>query len=168
MPLVPFESLPSSARIWVFASEVPLTGPEPDRLLGDVDAYLHAWKAHGVPLRCARQWVEDRFLVVGIDPTEEQASGCSIDGLFRAVQEVERTLGTRLVGGGRVFYRGGDGQTRVASRDEFTTLAERGSVSPDTPVFNTALAHLEDWHASFERPLSESWVASLLRHQPVD
>ena len=162
MPLVPFTALPQSAKIWIFASDVPLAGAPADRLLADVDTYLQSWKAHGVPLRCARQWLDDRFLIVGIDPTEEQASGCSIDGLFRAVQGLERALATRLLGGGRVFYRDAAGQPAVASRDEFQALATQHAVSAETPVFNTGLTQLNEWQTSFERPLAQSWVASLI------
>lgn len=168
MPLIPFASLPKSAKIWVFASDVPLVGDRAASLLADVDAYLQSWAAHGVPLRCAREWQDDRFLTVGIDPTEEQASGCSIDGLFRAVQRVERALGTRLVGGGRVFYRDASGRPAVASRDEFQALAERNVVTSTTPVFNPSLTSLDEWQAGFERPLDHSWAASIVRLQPAD
>ena len=59
MPLVPFESVPDDARVWVFGSDSPLDPPGARRLLADVDAYLAQWNAHGSPLTCARdcsQW----------------------------------------------------------------------------------------------------------------
>src|SRR3569623_2712843 len=104
MPLVPFDSLPDSARLWVFASDTPLSGAVADTLLASVDGFLANWTAHGTPLQCARDWRAARFLAVGGDVTAENASGCSIDGLFRILQQLEREIGTRLVGGGRVFY----------------------------------------------------------------
>src|SRR5258708_25662393 len=106
MPIVPFRELPDSARIWVFASDRELPGAPADTLLAAVDAFLAGWKAHGVPLRCAREWRDDRFLAVGVDVTAENASGCSIDGLFRTLQQLQREIGAQLVGGGRRFYRG--------------------------------------------------------------
>jgi hypothetical protein len=149
MSLVPFESLPDSARIWVFASDIPLVGATAARLLAEVDRFLQQWKAHGMPLRAARDWREDRFLTVGVDPTAEQASGCSIDGLFRALQEMERAIGCRLVGAGRVFFRD-NGSIAVASREEFENLVERGSVSGATRVFDLSLTSLAAWRESFE------------------
>src|SRR5690349_23328787 len=91
MPVVEFSALPSEARVWVFASDKPLTGKDADTLLAEVDRFLAQWKAHGHPLRCAREWRDDRFLAIGVDPTKEQASGCSIDGLFRGLQTLERS-----------------------------------------------------------------------------
>jgi hypothetical protein len=106
MPVVSFDSLPANARVWVFASDRPLRGEDSRALLAEVDRFLDEWKAHGSPLRSAREWRNDRFLAIGIDPTVEQASGCSIDGLFRGLQALESSLGTRLVAGGaRVLPR---------------------------------------------------------------
>src|SRR3954466_15328033 len=152
MPLVPFTALPDSARVWIFGSDVPVTGAAADTLLAEVDQYLDQWKAHGFPLKAARDWRENRFLVIGIDPTEEQASGCSIDGLFRQLQQVQRTIGAQLVGGGRVFYRDSSGQKQSVSREEFACLT-KGPLGPTTPVFDTSLTKLDDWKNGFERPL---------------
>src|SRR5437773_5945066 len=121
MPIVPFDSLPDSARVWVFGSDRPIPGAPADSLLAAVDQFLSEWKAHGVPLRSGRDWREDRFLAIGVDVTQENASGCSIDGLFRTLQVLEREIGARLVGGGRVFYRTA-GRTEVSSRDAFEAL----------------------------------------------
>src|SRR6478752_3735425 len=118
MPIVSFAALPDSARVWVFASEKPLAGAVADTLLASVDDFLSEWRAHGVPLRCGRDWRDDRFLAIGVDVTEENASGCSIDGLFRTLQQLERAVGSRLVGGGRVFYRG-PAEVETTSRSEF-------------------------------------------------
>ncbi|HET9424209.1 MAG TPA: hypothetical protein VFO55_02470 [Gemmatimonadaceae bacterium] len=161
MPLVRFSELPDNARIWVFGSDQPLTGAVADSLLAEVDAYLDQWKAHGFPLRAAREWRDDRFLVIGIDPTAEQASGCSIDGLFRALQTLQKTIGAQLLGGGRVFYRDATGAPQSVSREDFTTLAAQGAIGPKTPVFDTSVTRLDDWRARFERPLAESWAAAL-------
>src|SRR3954467_1399842 len=148
MSLVPFSALPDTARIWIFGSDKPLVGAGVDTLLAEVDAYLDQWKAHGFPLRAAREWKDNRFLVIGIDPTAEQASGCSIDGLFRALQQLQRTIGAQIVGGGRVFYRDSAGATHSATREEFGTLAAKGEVGPTTPVFDTSLTRLDDWKAA--------------------
>ena len=49
MPRVPFDSLPSDARVWVFGAANELTPPASERLLDAVDAFLGQWNAHGSP-----------------------------------------------------------------------------------------------------------------------
>ena len=162
MPIVSFDSLPDASRVWVFGSDRALSGANADRLLAEVDRFLAQWKAHGVPLTCARDWRDEHLLTIGVDSTQEGASGCSIDGLFRVLQSIERPLGARLVGGGRVFYRDAGGRVQCASRDELSTLAARGVITDDTVVFDTGLTTMAAWRAGFEAPARASWVKQLL------
>lgn len=162
MPTVEFRSLPDTARVWIFASDRPLRGEESGSLLEEVDRFLAQWKAHGAPLRNARDWRDDQFLVIGVDPTFEQASGCSIDGLFRALQQLEGRLGTRLVAGGRVFFRDESGAPRLAQRSELPAIAAAGELTDDAAVFDTSLTSVRDYREQFERPARESWLAALL------
>jgi len=160
MPIVSFSELPDSARVWVFASDRELSGAVADSLLAAVDQFLAQWKAHGVPLKCARDWRDDRFLAVGVDVNEENASGCSIDGLFRTLQQVQRTIGAQLVGGGRVFVRGERG-VETMSREELVQRIANGGVNEQTPVFDTSLTDAHSWRESFELPAGEAWTAKM-------
>jgi hypothetical protein len=162
MPIVPFESLPDASRVWVFGSDRALTGEDAERLLADVDRFLGQWKAHGVPLSCARDWRDAHLLTVGVDSTVESASGCSIDGLFRILQSIERPLGTRFLGGGRIFYRDESGRVQCVTRDRLPDLAKSHQVNSDTPVFDTGLTTAGEWRSRFESPASATWVGDLL------
>jgi hypothetical protein len=162
MPRVKFSELPGQSRVWVFASDRQLRGDEAKMLLDEVDRFLDEWRAHGQPLRNARDWRDDRFLAIGVDPTAEQASGCSIDGLFRALQSFEKTLNASLVGGGRVFYRDATGDAQLAARKDIPDLVRIGALSEDTPVFDTTVTDASAWRDRFVRPAKETWVASLV------
>lgn len=161
MPVVPFERLPDDARVWVFAASDPLRGETAARLLAAVDAWLDDWKAHGEPLTCARDWRDDRFLAIGVDQSAAGASGCSVDALFRVFQPLQASLGTSLLGGGRVFWRESSGAVRTLQRDAFADELAAGRVGDDTPVFDTTLTTAREWRTAFERPLRESWHREL-------
>jgi hypothetical protein len=161
MPVVEFTELPAESRVWVFASDKPLVGDDADRLLTTVDEFLTQWKAHGAPLRSAREWRHDRFLAIGVDPTAEQASGCSIDGLFRGLRELERTLNTTLVAGGRVFYRDDRGVVTRAARKDVPALFQQGTIGDATAVFDTSITDVASYRSRFEQPARSSWIASL-------
>ncbi|HYC50664.1 MAG TPA: hypothetical protein VEB19_06075 [Gemmatimonadaceae bacterium] len=160
MPAIRFTELPDHARVWVFASDRPLLGDDARALLDEVDAFLAQWKAHGAPLRSAREWRDDRFLAIGVDPDAEQASGCSIDGMFRGLRELEQRLGTTLVAGGRVFYRDAAGAPQLAPRKELPSLAKRGALTSDTAVFDTSVTSVRDWRSHFEVRARDTWLAA--------
>jgi hypothetical protein len=162
MPLVPFDSLPASARVWIFASNRPLTGRDAERLLSEADHYLQRWQAHGHPLTCGRAWRDDRFLAIGVDQTDAYASGCSIDGLFRTLQALQSELHAQILSGGQVHYRDGAGEIRTVTRDEFTTLSSAGAITAATPVFDATIATAGDWRARFETVVGRAWHKALL------
>lgn len=161
MPQVPFHSLPSDARVWVFGAANELTQPASERLLDAVDGFLTQWNAHGSPLTCGREWRDGRFLAIGVDQSATGASGCSIDGLFRTLARLEPELGTSLLGGGRVYYRDNDGGVNATTRKGFADLTRVGRIGPDTPTFDTSVTTASAWREQFERPVRESWHAQL-------
>jgi hypothetical protein len=162
MPAVSFDTLPDDARVWVFAATDSLDAIAADRLLAAVDDFLTQWHAHGSPLSCARDWRDTRFLAVGVDQSTAGASGCSIDGLFRTLMSLQRTLGTSLVGGGRVFYRDTLGDIRCVDREQFGALAAAGSITTNTRVFDTTVMSAAAWRGDFEGPAGNSWHAELV------
>lgn len=162
MPRVDFEALPDEARVWVFGASDALDAARSAALLHAVDDYLAQWSAHGVPLTCARDWRDDRFLLIGVDQRDTGASGCSIDALFRILQQLERPLGTALVAGGRVFYRDASGAVQCVDRATYAARARAGAIGHDTQVFDTTVTSVGDVRARFERPASASWHAQLV------
>jgi hypothetical protein len=160
MPRIDFAAIPDRARLWVFVADVPVSNPAP--LLDAVDAHLAQWAAHGVPLVCARDWRDDRFLAIAVDEAATGASGCSIDGLFRTIGRVQATVGADLLASGRVVWRDAPGTIRVSTRTEFESLATHGDVTPDTRVYGTLADTVGEWRTRFETSASESWARTLL------
>lgn len=163
MPLVPFETLPDSARVWVFGSDRPLGEEGTTTLMKAVEEFLADWKAHGEPLTVGYEWRFDRLLVVGVDQRTAGASGCSIDGLFRVLQGLGPAIGATLVGGGRVYYRDGNGVVQSAERHELKSLYASGAIGDDSVVFDTSLTDLGSLRSGFEKAARKSWAANLIK-----
>ena len=151
MPVVPFDSLPDSSRVWIFGSDRRLSEDAAKTLMREVGDHLANWKAHGEPLTVGSQLIDDRFLVVAVDQSTAGASGCSIDGLFRVLQATQGKLGVNLVGGGRLFYRDGRGQVQCAARSEMDELRASGAITDDTVVFDTTITDLGTFRSKFEQ-----------------
>ncbi len=160
MPRTEFASLPDRARVWVFAADVPVADATP--LLAAVDAHLSQWAAHGVPLLCARDWRDDRFLAIAVDEAATGASGCSIDGLFRTIGRVQAAVGADLLASGRVAWRDPHGAIHVESQHEFSARASAGDVTRETPVFETLVETVAGWREAFEKPAGASWARALV------
>jgi len=153
---ISFSSLPTDARLWIFAAERPLSPDEQDRLLGVVDEFLDQWKAHGHPLSAARELRYGQFLLVAVDESQEGASGCSIDAMTRSLSELERQLGVEIANHGPVLYRTSDG-VRRATRQTFADRVRAGEITPETVVFNNTLTRVGDLTDQWEVPARASW-----------
>jgi hypothetical protein len=162
MPIVDFESLPDSARIWVYGAVRDLCPEAGKKLIDSVDGFLSRWAAHGVPLHNARRWDENRFLTIGVDSTKEGASGCSIDGLYRALKTLEPELGAHVVTSGLVYYRDRDGRPQSVTRDEFSNLAAKGEINGETEVYDLSVTSLNEWRSRFRGRAADSWHAALM------
>ncbi len=168
MPLVPFDALPDDARLWIFQASRALNPQERGVLLEQIDAYLRDWKAHGAALRTGRAVEYDRFLLVAVDQAATGASGCSIDGLTRAVREAEQLLGLTFADNAALWFRGKTGVLRRVSRDEFRTLANTGEVDPDTTVFDNTITTLDAIRSGrWELPARGSWHARVFFRDKV-
>lgn len=160
MPRIEFSDLPDHGRAWVFPSTRPLGDEERRRLIGEVDAFLEGWAAHGQPLRSGLELVEGCFLVVGVDEDASRPSGCSIDALVNRLEALGEALGVGLVDHAPIWFREAGG-IRSVSREEFRSLAREGKVGLDTSVFDPSLTHISDLRgAGLERPARRSWHAT--------
>jgi hypothetical protein len=162
MPILEFSQLPADARVWLFGAAADVDDVDERRVLAAVDGFLAAWQAHGQPLWAARDWRDGRFLAVGVDTSREGASGCSIDGLFRALRAVENGIGTTLLDSSLVYYRDPAGFVHAISREDFARLARRGHVGLDTPVMDLSITDAAGYRERFERAARESWHATLM------
>jgi hypothetical protein len=153
---VPFTTLPADARLWIFAAERPLAPAEQERLLAAVDGFIDQWKAHGHALAAARDLRYGQFLLLGVDESQEGASGCSIDSMTRTLATLEQQLGVELLNHAPVLYRTPDGVARAA-RPTFVERARAGEVTPSTIVFNNTLTRVGELADQWEVPAGTSW-----------
>ncbi len=161
MNIAALDDFPDSARVWVFGSDRELAGGEAGVVLEAVDAFLAGWAAHGVPLRAARSWCYDRFLVVAVDMESAPPSGCSIDALVTVLRGLEDRLDVRFLGNEAVWYRDSHGKIRRATRPAFRALAGNGEVVPETVVFDNSVIVLADLRGGrWEGPARERWHAA--------
>ena len=88
--LVPFESLPDEARIWIYQANRTFTDEEVTRLKSQLDEFLTQWTVHGSNLKAGYEIRYKRFLVIGLDQSLNAASGCSIDASVHFIQTLEK------------------------------------------------------------------------------
>lgn len=156
-------TLPDSARLWIFTADRPLSNAVADTLRERVDAFLTEWASHGRAVPGDAAVLHDRFLAVAAH-LEGGVSGCGIDSMTHAIEEIASDLGFTWLDGLHVAYRDENGDVQAVPRPAFRGLVRDGAVTAETPVFVTTLDTLGDLRTGgLERPAAEAWHARVFR-----
>ncbi|MCB0323292.1 MAG: hypothetical protein KDD69_06940 [Bdellovibrionales bacterium] len=154
--------LPAGSRLWVFPLSSALTAAQEERLARALTEWIVTWKAHGSSVSGGFELYRSRFVLVAATEEQVQVSGCSIDSLFRQVQQMLAEIAVPLADMSSIFYLEG-AVVKQVSRSEFKALAADGAVSETTIVFDCSLQHLDRFRdGAFELPVSACWHKQLL------
>lgn len=87
-----FNTLPETARVWIYQGSRPFNKSEQEILSKGLSSFLQQWTAHGSALHASFDLLYNQFIVIGLDESTTDASGCSIDSLVRNLQVVASTI----------------------------------------------------------------------------
>ncbi len=82
-----FEGMTGDSRVWQFAANRALSEEEEIQLRGELQLFIASWQAHGKDLTAAADVFHAGVVLVAIDESAELPSGCSIDKVFRLLQQ---------------------------------------------------------------------------------
>lgn len=81
-----FKDLNSTSKVWVYTSDRPLSVAENDYLQKQSSFFVEDWAAHGVGLKAEALVYKNQFLILAVDESQTNASGCSIDSSVKFVK----------------------------------------------------------------------------------
>jgi hypothetical protein len=159
MNLSSLESYPDLSQIWVYGFSEPLTQTAHEQIDGALQAFCSEWNSHGVPVTSEFVFVDDRFVILVADSSQE-ISGCSIDSSVRVFKEIHDTHGLDGLNRSLIFFRDPEGRIQAVPYLDFQGLVDTGGVGMETPVFDTTLIRLGQLREGlFELPFRLSWHA---------
>jgi len=156
------DQLVSDSRIWIYGAERELNEAETATVRTRLQEFVAGWVSHRNELRAGADVLHNRFIVIGVDETRSEASGCSIDGSVRFLQELGAELEIDFFNRMRFSYRDASGTVQTVSRDQFKDMYKGGQLENDTVVFDTLIKELGELRQIFERPLEDSWHSRMV------
>lgn len=156
-----FKDLPGDARIWIYQSDRKFSDKEVEEITQKTKEFVTQWAAHGSNLTAGFEIRHGRFIIFGVDQTEVQASGCSIDASVVFIQSLEKEYDVNLLDKMNVTYYTGEFIAHKSLID-FRKMAKDKSVSPKTIVFNNLVNTKEEYEKHWEVPASESWHGNFM------
>lgn len=148
--------LPPSTRIWIYQSNEPFPASEIPSVQQQVQEFAQQWISHNRQLRAHGDVLHNRFVVLMVDESQADASGCSIDKSVYFLKNLQAQYGVDLFDRMRFSYLDGE-EVKTVSREEFAKLYAEGKINNDTLVFDTLVNNKGDFDQAFVKPLGKSW-----------
>lgn len=154
-------NLSNNSKIWIFQSTRNFNAKEISEIETKLNIFMQEWNAHGAKLTAAYAIPYDRFIVLAVDENVEAASGCSIDSMTRIIKSLEEKYNFGLLNRMLVSYKIEE-KIITLPLSEFKQKVKNNEIPDHASVFHNGLTKLSEFEESWELPLAESWVKSLL------
>lgn len=154
---VDFDQLSDESRIWIFQSPYYLEDEKMERISAQLINFLDQWTAHGQGLKASFDLKFNHFIIIGLDRTGHQASGCSIDKLNHQMQALERELNVSLLDPTKIAFRNDEGLLQFYPLAAFRDALETGELDEHTTVYNNLIETKGQLADQWEVPLHASW-----------
>lgn len=153
---VDFQDLPDSSRIWIYQSDRELGKTQLQEMHGALKSFIDEWTRHGKDLKGSYTILYDHFIVIGVDESFNQVSGCSIDASTHMFKRFEQQFGIELLNKLNTAFRSGD-HINVVPLSQFQNFVREEKIDKNTTVFNNMVQTKKELSQAWEVPASESW-----------
>lgn len=154
--LVDFNSLPEHSRVWIYQCNRSFNSIEAESIESKLIDFISTWEAHGKPLSASYDFPYNRFVILALDQSINEASGCSIDTSVRFIQSLEKEYDVDLMDKMNVSFKQGE-FVAYKSLTEFRKMVKQKAVSKNTIVFNNLVTNIHEYKANWEVPAKDSW-----------
>ena len=151
-----YTNLPANSRVWIYQSERQFTIEEVEYICAKAILFIDNWTRHGDDLKGSFTIEYNQFLILAVDETFNNVSGCSIDSSVRFIQELEKELKLDLMNKMNVSFKDGE-DINIVKLSEFQEFAKEKKITATTVVFNNMVNTKEDFETKWEVTADKSW-----------
>lgn len=155
---VDFEQLPGSARLWIYQSSEELTDNQAKELGLKVSTFLENWESHGHPLRASYKIYYKRFLVLAVDQSFYNPSGCSIDSSVHFIREIESSFKITLLEKSTIAVLDNN-QIKTYQLKDIKNKIKEGLIRENNLIFNNLISTLDELNEKWQIPAKDSWLS---------
>jgi hypothetical protein len=156
-----YKNLPDNSRVWIYQADRVFTAEEIAIISAKAIAFIEQWTRHGDDLKGSFTVKYNQFLMLAVDESFNDVSGCSIDASVRFVQQLESELKIDLMNKMNVSFKDGD-SINIVKLSEFQQFAKAQKITKETIVFNNMVQTKKEVESKWEVPANQSWHTRFL------
>lgn len=147
-------------KVWTYVLSKDLTVDQRKEFLESCSSFTSTWTAHDQPLSAKYELFKNRVLIVRVDETAYNASGCSIDKLQRFIKQQESVLTIELLNRLLVALEVKD-ELMIVHASKIKELLSAGTINENTTVLDTAVSTSQEL-INWKKPLKNTWLSKYL------
>ena len=153
---VDFDTLKDNSRVWVYQSSREFNAEEVKTIEAKLKDFVNDWTRHGDDLKASFEIKYNHFIILAVDESFNQVSGCSIDASTHVFKEFENEFKVELLNKMNTAFKHED-HINVVSLADFQKYVKENKIHPDTLVFNNMVQNKADLETLWEVPANMSW-----------
>ncbi len=147
-------------KIWIYILSKKLDEAQQKQFLKNCADFTGSWTAHDQPLAAGFELHKGRILIMKVDESAYNASGCSIDKLQRFIQLQEKEWGFELLNRFLVALDM-NADLMVVHASKIKELLTANTINENTLVYDTTISssvQMKEW----KKPLKNTWLSKYL------
>jgi len=153
---VDFDTLNDNSRVWVYQSSREFNAEEVKTIEAKLKDFVNDWTRHGDDLKASFEIKYNHFIILAVDESFNQVSGCSIDASTHVFKEFENEFKVELLNKMNTAFKHED-HINVVSLADFQKYVKEDRIHQDTFVFNNMIQNKADLETLWEVPANRSW-----------
>lgn len=143
-----FPELNRDSKVWVYASNRELTTSEVEQINKEIIIFINNWAAHGDSLYGSGKVLHNRFVVLAVDESQVNASGCSIDTSVQFIKALGQEFNVDFMDRINLTVE----KDGVYNRVHISDIKEH----KDSHVFNPMITKLAELDSSWKVKVADS------------
>jgi len=153
---VDFDTLNDNSRVWVYQSNREFNADEVNSIELKLKDFVNEWTRHGDDLKASFEIKYNHFIVLAVDESFNQVSGCSIDASTHIFKKFESEFQVELLNKLNTAFKDGD-HINVVTLADFQKYVQEEKIKPQTLVFNNMVQNKAELKQLWEVPANKSW-----------
>jgi hypothetical protein len=123
---------------------------------------VNGWAAHNHKLDARFEIQQNRFILLTVNQEEVHASGCSIDDLYRFIQDLDLKYNLGILDRRQMAFINKNGEIQVCGLDDISSLYQDKILLDDTYIFNNTIQDASLLNSEWKIPFKKSGFAAFV------
>lgn len=155
---VNFNDLPNDSRVWIYQADRVFSVEEATWIDQLLRQFTSQWEAHQHPLQASYQLLYQRFVILAVNASYHEPSGCSIDTSVAVIRQIEQHLGVKLFDRLVLAYWE-NGTVKTLKSKDLKQKILQAEFDPNTIIFDNTIQDKAGLESLWQVPAKASWVA---------